>query len=355
MARELITTVGLGLAVAAGLTLATKYEKDRTLRIETKSTVEMETTSFSMERDGEPVEGRMGGGGSSSDVRTVVQLDTVLESADGAPTKVRRVYETAEGSTSRTFGDQSSEQERESPFSGLELVLTLEDGEVAVEVVDGDEPEDELLAGHRLDLALDALLPADEVAEGDTWELDSAAIARALGADLDAILFPRPRVEEEPSGGGEGRGGGMRGGRGPGVFQLLVNEEWEGEAKLVSESEETDEGTGAVIEFTAECSGDVPVPEDRGGFDRELAIATALASGPVARRQNTYEIKLEGRLVFSPTEGRPIHMRAEAKIVLESHTTRTRGESEITIDSTQEGTLAYEVTVSAEKPADQDK
>ncbi len=349
MIRLIAIPTVLGLALAAGVTLSNSYEEDRTLRIEAKSTIEMETTSSSMERDGEPVEGRFGGAGASSEeTRTVVQLDTVLANDDGTPTKVRRVYESVEGGTTRTFGENSMDQELESAFSGVELVLALEDGDLVVEVTDGEEPDDELLAGLYLEMALDALLPDDEVDVDDTWEIDADVMNRLLGLDMNEILFQRPEPEErEPrgEGGRGGRGRGMRGRGGTNVLALLTSDEWEGEATLVSEEEETDEGTGALIEFEAECSGDLPEREDRGGRSFAALLVPAVAAVP----ENTFEIELEGKMIFSVEEKRPLYLEVEASITIETYREFSRGDMVMTMASTQEGAFEYVVSVTVEE------
>ena len=357
MARQLaVIPVVIGLAVTAGVTLNTEYATERTLRIEAKTSIEMETTSSTFLRDGEEVEGRGGGAGAvSADARTVVQLDTVLAKEDGAPTKMRRVYETVEGTSSRTMGEQTMDREVESPFSGLGLVLSLEDGDVTIEVEEGDEPDAALLEGHRLDLALDALLPDDEVSKDDTWELDADAIQRLLGLDMQAKLFPPPAVEEAPAGGegrrgGGGRRGGMRGGGGMSVLQLLASDQWEGEATLVEESEDTDEGTGAVIEFKATCTGDIPEPEGRGGGREEQFLAELIATyGPVTVFENTFEVEVKGRMVFSTEDHRPLYLGTEADVTIETYREFGRGDVQMSMESTQEGTFGYEVTVTIEE------
>ena len=81
------------LALAGGQELTTNYAHEETLAIEIESSFVLETTDFSMERDGEPVEGGFGGGrGPTSQTRSVSLRDTILEHEDGAPTKVRREF-----------------------------------------------------------------------------------------------------------------------------------------------------------------------------------------------------------------------------------------------------------------------
>ena len=71
------------LVCVAGHDLSTDYTETRTLRIEASTTVEMETTSSSIEIDGEARDFGGRGGQSSTTVRRAVQIDTFLEHEDG--------------------------------------------------------------------------------------------------------------------------------------------------------------------------------------------------------------------------------------------------------------------------------
>ena len=68
------------LAFAGGQEITTDYSHETTLAIEIESSFVLETVDFSMERDGEPVEGGFRGGrGPTSQTRTVSLRDTVIE------------------------------------------------------------------------------------------------------------------------------------------------------------------------------------------------------------------------------------------------------------------------------------
>ena len=203
MTRLLLSAVCL--VCLGGQDLGTDYTKKRSLRIESETSIEMETKSSAMVVDGEERDFGGRGGQSSTTTRRVVQIDSYLEHEDGSPKVVRRMFDSLAGSTEMDMGGQTREIASDTPLDGVTLELRRAGPDVKVEVIAGDAPADDaLLEGHRLDLALDALLPQDEVEEGASYEVDPAAVGRALGLDLEAVLFQRAPRE----------GGGERGGRG---------------------------------------------------------------------------------------------------------------------------------------------
>ncbi|MDP6537930.1 MAG: hypothetical protein QF903_13940 [Planctomycetota bacterium] len=332
----------------SGTPVATDYGKFDAVRIETETVYTMETTDFSMTRDGEPVDAPFGrGGGGSEEVRTVVQIDEVAERRDGAPVLVRRTFELVEGTSERERGEEVFESELECPLSEVTLELSVDDdGDVVAEVVEGDEPDDDaLLEGHALTLALDAFLPEDEVDEGDSWDLEPEGVLRALSLDLDAALFSEP--EREDDGGGEGRRG--RGGRGRGrmgggsTSTVFRQAEWEGQATLTALEEDVDGETCVVIEVELEASGDLPEPEFRGRRDDDLL---ARVPGSSSLLESTYEIELEGRIAFSRELGRPVMGEIEGTIGTERNMERSRGESSMTMSIVREGTFTWKVALS---------
>jgi len=335
---RLFMTAAIAFAFAEGGTLATDYTRERTMRVEIERTIEMATTEFSMERDGEPVEGRGGrGGGATATKQHIVHVDDVLEHEDGAPKRVRRAFKSVGGSTTFEAGENSGSTDLESPFEDLTLELSVdEDGDVAAEVVEGSEPDGEgALEGHRLTLALDAFLPDGEVGEGGSWELESDAVLAALGLDLERALFPRPQREED--------GGGERGGRGRGRFggggstSFLGQVEWEGKATLEAATEEYEGVECHVIAIELESSGDTPEPEGGGfggGDDSEPPEI-----------DSTYEIELEGRLLFSQKAGRPVRLEVEGTLSTEREMEMSRGGGTMVIYTKREGEFSQTVTV----------
>jgi hypothetical protein len=345
MLRPLLIVLS-GVALAAGDSYSTDYGRDRALRVEVESSATSETTDMSIEVDGEPMEGREFGGSGSSAEKRVVYVDRVLERDGSAPSKVHRSFEEIEGTSVMSLGENDMESSNSTPLAGVTLEITEEDGEVTVEVIEGDAPDDDtLLEGHLPGLALDALLPDEEVDVDDAWDLDSDAVLRALGLDVERALFAPPARDDEEGGGG-GRGGGRRWGgrRGGGGFPMS-RVEWEGSATLAAVDEELDGVACVRIHVEIESSGELEEPERGGGgggrgraFDPTAASATAL--------ETTYNVTLKGDLWFSAELGMPLRLEIEGENSVESVTERERNESVLRISRTQEGTFRHVATVS---------
>ncbi len=335
----------LAIALPAALLLnagtpETDYAAERTLRLVAETTIAMETTEFSMTRDGEPVEAR-GGSGASQEQRTIVQTFRVLEHEDGAPVRVRRSFEKVTSKTERERRDGTTESELECPLDGVTLEISLEDDEVVVEVVDGGEPDDDaVLEGHGLTLSLDALLPEGDVAEGDSWELEGEAVLRALDLDLDAAFFPVPAPTEPAEGERRGRRGGGRS-----SARLLVEAEWSAEATL--KATDTEHEGLECLEIALELDGEGELAPRQLRFGGRRGRVLEPGDGALAT-DNDYSIEIEGRLLFSAAEGRPVLLDLEGSISTSRYSEFDRGESSMTMRTAEEGSFEHRVEVTAE-------
>lgn len=347
--KLIIPALALAYLAGDGVELKTNYSEGRALRVETEATFKIETVDMTITVDGEEREG-FGAGASSTESRRIVQVDRVLALADGAPTKLRRSFEEISGSGGMSFGDQEQTIEFECPLSETVLELTLDDGEVVAEVSEGGSVDSELLEGHHLELALAALLPEGELAEGEEYEIDGAALVRALEADMHAAYFPPPTREEdgERGEGGRGRGRGMRG-RGVGMAQLLQAGDWNVQATLEAVEGEHEGEACVVIALEITGDGELPEPErgeggGRGGRgDRSLAAPFAT---PAAVLATNFDLKAEGKLYFSLESGRPLALELEGEFSVESERVRSRGDSEMVMTSSQEGSFTHRVVIS---------
>jgi hypothetical protein len=350
--RSLLLAGAAGL-LCSGESLATDYGRTRGLRVATEAEVDLETVAFEMTIDGEPAE-RPGGGGapSSALTRKTVLVDQVMEGQGAIPKKVRRSFETIEEASEMTFGDETRESEREGPLQGLTVEMTRDEaGAVSVEVVEGQEPDDEkLLEGLELTLALDALLPEGEVELGASWELEDAAVRRALSGALDARLFPEAQPEEGAGGErGQGRRGGP-GGRG-GAARLIALVEWKGKATLAEASAEHEGEPCAVLELELEAEGDVPEPRGGGGGGRGFALGADASKAPACERaelEGTVSVRLEGKLYFSLARRAPVRLELEGELSSDSTTERQREERTIRIHSAQKGQIRIHVDITEE-------
>ncbi|MFT7669426.1 MAG: hypothetical protein ACI8X5_002128 [Planctomycetota bacterium] len=344
---RLLLPILCALAIPGSQNLATSYKAEAGFRIEIESTFSLETVDSSMERDGEPMEGF--GDMSSEQTRQIVMIDTILESEEGAPTRVRREFEALSSASIMTMGDREMDEEGESPLNGVVLELTAVDGEVSATVLEGEAPDDDaLLEGHGVALALDALLPGDEVEADDSWEIDGDALLRATGFDIEKALFPAPEREEgNHEGGGEGgRGRGRRGPRGaPGAERYFANAEWDVNATLEAETEDHAGVDCLVITIKGEGSGQVPERERGGRDQRDGEFAVGLGA---RRPENSFEIELEGKLYFSVADAHPVHAELKATISTQSEREMNRRDSHMIIRSSQEGELVHTVDITPE-------
>src|SRR5438477_11361799 len=151
--KLLVLTAIAGTTLVAGKALTTKYTTERALKVATESSVTMETTTMEMERDGEPAPNRGGGGSKTEMTREEVHVDRVLEAADGKPAKIRRTFEKVGGTMSMSFGDQSRDNDLESPFQGITVELERGKDGITSSVVQGKSPDgDKALDGQQLEL-----------------------------------------------------------------------------------------------------------------------------------------------------------------------------------------------------------
>jgi len=340
----LLTPLALAFLSSGGVELKTQYTADKSLRVRAETSIEMETTAFSMERDGEPVEPRGGMGGGMTSERVVAYVDTVKAVQDGAPQKVARHFEEVESSGSFGSGEFQRDFDQESPLVDQTMILARDGDEIAVELESGAPENPEVLKGHHLELPLDALLPGREVAPGETWEPEGADLLEAMILDVESSLFPRP-TEEEGGGPGGGRGGfrsGRGGGRGIAFFSTA---EWEIKAKLAESREAVDGLECAVIELTAEAEGDLPEPSFGRGRDR-FSLGHSLHPWRVlGAADNTFEVALEGKLYFSVEKKRPVKLELEGEFTLETGFEREGDGVSMSMSRTDEGQIELSLSI----------
>lgn len=320
------------------LELTTAYTPERSLTIESETAWDLSTSEMEMTRGGEPIEPRGERERPSlTEARHLVVHDTVIEESDGTPAVIHREFESI--GTRFELEDSangSRDLDSEAPLEGVTLKLERADDEVEVTVIDGDSPGADHTEGHRLELALDALLAEGDVEVGSEWELEGEAIRRALSLDLGPVLFPAPEREAAGEGRRErGRGAAMR----EPLGQLLAQAEWSGTAELVDMEDEL-EGLKCVrveleIEASHSASGEVEAsgPGGRGG------------RGGTMERTTEIEVELEGDLFFSIEEGRPVLLRLEGDLSLERHVVRGGGERGFEVRVLQEGEFSHSTLI----------
>lgn len=327
MKTAALVLAALGGSLVSARELSTEYTADRALRVETTTSFRLEPTVTEMLRDGEPIEGRGGGGGSKGSHSSVV-VERYLECAAGRPLRVRRSYESVAGETERSMRGEPVSESIDSPFDGVTVEISSdEDGEVTAEVVEGSGPEDDALEALRPALTLDALLPGEDVEAGATWDLSPEAIRHALGLDLAAAMYPRP---ERGGGGGERRGGGggrggWRGMGGGSIAQQLAGAEWSGTARLNEDLEEHEGTNCAVVAVVLE-----------GSYENDEMEGVS----------SSFSVELEGLLHVAVDGRRPVLFEIEGPIATELDMEREREGTLMEIHRESEGMFSLRVAIS---------
>jgi len=340
------------LVLAGGATLGTDYSKERVLKVDYEYQMAADT-EMSSERDGQPVEGRGGGSIKSDTTYHIVQLDEVQAHEGKKPTKVKRTYEKVGGEANMSFGENENTTPLESPYEGATLQLTGDDDDVKVKFLEGKQPDHEgALEGHKLGLALDALLPDKDVDKDAHWDLDSNQIKRALGLDLRKALYPPPPAPENAGGGGGGGGGrrgGMRGGRGGG--SIPADAEWSGKAKVVSLDEDCDGQKCAKIQIEIGTHGDLP-DQPMGGQGRGRMLDP---EGALPVLAGTYSAEGKGEFYFAIDGKRPVKFELEGKFENVRDTERKTDQGSFKSHSKTQGKLSVKISVSEEAKAKSEK
>ncbi len=244
----------------------------------------------------------------------------VLESADGRPTRMRRLYEELREHSA----DEGQEQDKTGPLEGLALLLGEKDGVPVAELEDSESEVDALyLADHRLPRDQDCFLPAGEVEIGAQWSLDEDALRVFMGMKSAPVLFEPDEGEEDA------------------LFDKLIDESAavSGQARLI-ELEERDGLACAVIGFTIEVEAAV---DELAGMGLDLGEGM-----PEPRGSMELRMKCEGKLWHALAGGRPVAMEQtlEGSLKLRMETRMPMEDVEFVMQMEMQGTVGGEATTS---------
>lgn len=128
--------------------------------------------------------------------------DTYLAVADGRPTKLKRTFNALETNTSvdfaTEFGGESQDIPGSSPLEGATVVYTWDPEEEAYSVAYEEEGGDEdLLEGLLEDFDLRTVLPDGPVSVGDSWVVDTKALAELAMQGNSLHILPEEMGDEE--------------------------------------------------------------------------------------------------------------------------------------------------------------
>src|ERR1700752_3814174 len=125
--------------------------------------------------------------------KTIRFRDHVLETEDGRPIRLRRVFEELR----ETSVENEEEKEKVGPLEGRALLLEDHDGEIVVALEEeGEEVDGVYLENHHPTHNADLLLPDREVAVGDTWQVARDVALQFVGIRSTPVFF-EPENENE--------------------------------------------------------------------------------------------------------------------------------------------------------------
>jgi hypothetical protein len=239
--------------------------------------------------------------------------DEILAVADGRPERVRRTFELLH----KAEVEDGEETEKTGPLEGLSLLLTLEDGEPAVELEAEDEDiEERYLEHHRLEHDTDLLLPDEPVEVGDSWAAPDELLRRFLDLADEPLLFEPDEDDDD-------------------AFEEMIRENstYHGEVELL-ELTERDGLRCAVLAFRFELEA---VVDDLSTLGMEAQEGMGEPSGRV-----TIQLESHGKLWHAIEEGRPVAleqtmegsaaMRFEANVQAEGHEFLMKAEIDAAIE-----------------------
>ena len=123
--------------------------------------------------------------------------------------------------------------------------------------------------------------------------------------------------------------------------------EWEVTCKLRELESEYDGTPCVAIALELECSGDLPERErgEGGGGRRGGRQLKPGVPGPLPL-ETSFDLDARGLLYISLDAGRPLALELEGEFTIDSERTRSRGDSEMTISTSQRGSFTHTVALS---------
>jgi hypothetical protein len=182
--------------LAPGEQLAFKPEAGSSLQKRFLSAMDFALDEMSMVVDGQDVGGMLGALEISGQQETKIEVTDVYDAlGEGRPTKLARTFDGLGGifnmSMSADMGGGEQEMKSTSQLEGETVVFTWneEKGEYDVAFRDG-EGDAELLADLKEDMDLRVFLPASEVAEEESWQVDLKELQALAMPGGDLRILP---------------------------------------------------------------------------------------------------------------------------------------------------------------------
>jgi hypothetical protein len=281
-----------------------------TLTREVRRSYELKLEEISVEVNGQPmeVEGEM----EIRDSLHIVVDDEIVKVGDGRPAKLVRDYETLSGETTESSEGEDTTRERSSALEGKKVAFTWDSDEERYDVAfAGGEGDGSLLEGLQEDMDLRAFLPSGEVDDGDSWDVDAAAMATLLRPGGEVKL----KISEGQDPANE--------------MGAEFAENLSGDVTATYRgTREVDGVQLAVIEIEAKV-------ETRGGDEESQGVALAF--------------ELKGEMLWHQGEGRlhSVELRGPMRVTVTQSRSQSQGDQEFTIEQRMQlaGEASFELEV----------
>ena len=139
---------------------------------------------------------------SSSNQFEVAIIDRIDKVEDGVATLFTRTFESIEGEVAQSSKARGQTNEANfdliSDLSGHDVQFRLDEGEWIAEIPEGSEADAAYLPGLVANLNFSELLPAEEVAEGDEWEVSLDFISTLTRPGGELGLHPEEQEDFNP-------------------------------------------------------------------------------------------------------------------------------------------------------------
>lgn len=277
--------------------------------------------------------------------QTITVTDTYGAMADGNLTKLSRTFDAIgmETEMDMTMGmSQEMSGEGSSPLEGKTVDFTWneKDGEHDVAFAEGEEGEPEALEGLDIEMDLTGLLPTEDVSVGESYEIDTMALAQILAPGGDLSL------EMEMDG---AAGGGPVPGADPGQmgdFSAFFEDVLDGDATgKLKEVRDADGTRVAVIEIEFDVSASADLTEMVAESLQNNEELPPGVSMDVDRMEMAMTYEGKGELLWNLDGGHVHSLEMEADVTTEMDMGMTiNGEMEISMDMAMAGKVMSKVT-----------
>ncbi|HVS18011.1 MAG TPA: hypothetical protein VMT18_05375 [Planctomycetota bacterium] len=278
--------------------------------------------------------------------KTVV-TDVYGPVADGRHAKLKRTFEelALNGEFSMRMammpdGGQDSSIEGSSELEGKSVVFTWDEDEGAYVASFDGEGDQELLEGLEEDMDLRALLPASEVSEGDTWEVDVKKLRNVLA--LGGNLKVKPDADDAPE-------GGMPGMDGMTDFSKMFDDVVEGNATAEYRGTRDVDGVACQvigIKIDVRASADLT---DQLAENVSQSLPDGMGEVEVEHIDMELDIEGEGQLYWNPALGlaHSYEMTGTMSIIMDMGFAISMGEQNISMEQnlTMSGTFQDKLAV----------